>query len=261
VAACPLDCTQNGGHVTPMDQGPLEEALTTRLDAPAREWLDQVRRDVRRDPGAIATIFPAVGRHVGRAPVDPDTRPGDFHAWTLDAAARTMLLVALGSAVNGQLTALYRHGDSSERRGVLRALPFLPVEDAVGVPIVEDALRANDLYLIAAALSPYAFARLNDAAVAQAILKCVFVGVPLSGLAGIDQRVTPDVAGMLARYVHERVAAGRDVPDEVWPLIDRFTPTDELAAIEAELAHRNPDRQRAARRALAGRVASKANHS
>ncbi|MGH2855288.1 MAG: EboA domain-containing protein [Solirubrobacteraceae bacterium] len=224
--------------------------------APAGRWLDWARGEVERDPGAIATLFPAVGRAVGRAPLDPRARAGDVHAWTVDAAVRTLLLVALGPAVGGQLTPLYRHGDTAERCGILRALAFLSVEDAVGVPLVEDALRTNDLHLIAASLGPYAFARLDDAAVAQAVLKCVFVGVPLAGLAGVEERATPDMAGMLARYAHERVAAGRAVPDEVWPLIDRFPPSRELAAIEAELSHQEPGRRRAAQGALAGRAAA-----
>jgi hypothetical protein len=255
MARCAVGWAQGVGHVIPLDHHSLEQALAARIDAPSRRWLEQARSEVERDPGAIAAIFPAVGRAVGRAPLHPGARAGDVHAWTLDAAARTLLLVALGPAVGGEIALLYRHGDAAERCGVLRALAFLSVADAVGVPLVEDALRTNDLYLIAASLGAYAFARLDDAALAQAVLKCVFVGVPLAGLAGLQERATPALAGMLARYAHERVAAGRDVPGEVWPLVDRFGPSAELAAIEAELTHPEPDRRRAAQNALAGRAA------
>ena len=55
---------------------------------------------------------------------------------------------------------------------------------------------------------------------------------------------------MLAAFVHERVAAGRDIPAEVWDVIDRHPPVDELAAIEAERASRFADRREAAERAL-----------
>jgi hypothetical protein len=274
MARRPVGRTQGGGHVIPLDHRPLERALA-RIGAPSRRWLEEARREVQRDPGAIATIFPAVGRAVGRAPLDPRAPVGDVHAWTVDAAARTLLLVALGPAgdrlgrhslpshprIGQQLTPLYRHGDAAERCAVLRALAFLSVEDAVGVPLVEDALRTNDLYLIAAALGPYALARLDDAAVAQAVLKCVFVGVPLAGVAGLDERATPALAGMLARYAHERVAAGRAVPEEVWPLIDRFPPSPELAALEDELGHPQPDRRGAAQVALASRAGVPARDS
>jgi hypothetical protein len=244
--------TSLNGHL--LDHYPLEQTLTARVDAPARRWLEQAREEVARDPGALATIFPAVARTVGRAPLDPAARAGDVHAWTVDAAARTLLLVSLGPAVGGELALLYRHGDAAERCAILRALAFLAVDDSVGVPLVDDALRTNDLYLIAAALGPYALARLDDAALVQAVLKCVFVGVPLAGLAGLDERATPELAGALARYAQERVAAGRDVPGEIWPLIDRFQPAPELVAIEAELTRPEPDRRRAAQSALAGRA-------
>ena len=82
---------------------------------------------------------------------------------------------------------LYRHGDGEERRGVLRALA-LPgrstARSACG--LVEDALRTNDVRLIAAACGPYASAELDDDAIAQATLKCVFVGVPLGGFVGLE---------------------------------------------------------------------------
>jgi hypothetical protein len=51
--------------------------------------------------------------------------------------------------------------------------------------------------------------------------------------------------------VHERVAAGRDIPAEVWDVIDRNPPGAELAAIEAERSSEYPDRREAAARALA----------
>ena len=125
------------------------------------------------------------------------------------------------------------------------------VPDRYYVEGVDDAVRTNELGLIAAALGPYAFSHLDDDAVAQAVLKCVFVGIPLAGLEGLDARVTPHVSRMLAAFVHERVAAGRTVPADVWPVIDRFPPEDEFAEIVAELDHPVAERREAARAALA----------
>jgi hypothetical protein len=58
---------------------------------------------------------------------------------------------------------------------------------------------------------------------------------------------------MLAAFVHERVAAGRDVPAEVWIAIDRYPPDEEIRAIEAELSSPFDDRREAAARTLAAR--------
>lgn len=133
---------------------------------------------------------------------------------------------------------------------MLRALPFLALDREVGVALVEDALRTNDVRLIAAACGPYAAAELDDDAIAQATLKCVFVGVPLTGFVGLEDRLTPAIAAMLARFAHERVAAGRDVPDDIWTVVNDFPATAEVAAIEAELDHPDEGRSAAARRAL-----------
>lgn len=228
------------------------QALLDRLSPDQRTWLDDSVAAITAEAAAIRGRFPAVGRKVGRGLLDPDAEPGDLHAWTVDDAARLVLLDALGAALADELGDLYRHGDANERRGVLRSLAWLDIADAA-VTLVEDALRTNDLRLIAAALGPYAAEHLDDHAFAHAVLKAVFVGVPLHGIAGLDRRNSPELSRMLARYVHERVAAGREVPDEVWPLIDRYPPHEELRAIEAEAQHPVASRRDAARKALAGR--------
>jgi hypothetical protein len=236
--------------VNPIEPDSLERALAERLDDAAGERLAAARSEVAADPSRIAVIFPGVGRTVGRGPLTADADPGDPHSWTVADAARTLLLVSLGDAVDAEIQPLYRHGDGEERRGVLRALPFLAVDRAIGVALVEDALRTNDVRLIAAACGPYAAAELDDDAIAQATLKCVFVGVPLGGFVGLEERLTPEIAAMLTRFAHERVAAGRDVPDDIWKAVDLFPDPAGVAEIEAELDHPDEGRRAAARRAL-----------
>lgn len=224
---------------------------------------------VAADPAAVRTIFPAAGRIAGRGPVGgpgPGTPPAAGHPLfteTADGELRGRLLDALGDRAGAEIVALYRHGDAAERRGVLRWLGRLPdgpppaglPAAGVIVDLIGDALRSNDPRLVAAALSPWAVRHLDDHTLAQAVLKCVFLDIPLAGLSGLSDRAGSELARMLAGYAHERVAAGRAVPAEIWPLIDAFPPAAELAAIEAELDHPVADRRRAAAAALAGRAA------
>jgi hypothetical protein len=228
----------------------LWAALDDRVSPEALAWLRESVAAIEADAAAVRTRFPMAGRKVGRAPLDPDADADDVHAWTIDDAARTLLLVALGDGVEAELRDLYRFGDAAERRGLLRALRYLPVADRA-MDILDDAIRTNDTRLVAAALGRYATEHLDDAAYDQAVLKCVFIGVPIAPLDGLPGRATPETARMLAAFVHERVAAGRDIPAEVWDVIDRHPPAAELAAIEAERESEFADRREAAERALA----------
>ena len=232
--------------------------LWERLEPGPAGWLRERLADVGERPEAIRPVFPAVGRKIGRGPLDPEGSDDDVHAWTIDDAGRTLLLAGLGERAADELPDLYRFGDAAERRGLLRALPYLPIGDAA-LGLVDDAIRTNDTSLIAAALGPYATEHLDDAGYSQAVLKCVFSGIPIAPLDGIPERVTPDGARMLAAFVHERIAAGRDVPAEVWLVIDRHPPAAELQAIEAELESEVSDRRRAAIRTLEARSAKAAS--
>jgi hypothetical protein len=182
---------------------------------PDPEWLDTALRRVAAEPTAITRLFPAAGRRCGRAAL-PDA-PG----WTADDAARVLLLTSLPGEHATYAENLYRHGDAAERRAVLRALPLLPIDDA-GVPLLHDAIRTNDTRLVAAALGPYA-RHLDAAAWRQAVLKCVFSGVPLAAVADLDSRADSELTAMLAALAAERHAAGRDLPADATDLLHRLT--------------------------------------
>jgi hypothetical protein len=236
----------------PLDSAEVRNALAQRVDAEALAWLDEVCGRIADDANELIRHFPAAGRKLGRDTLDPDDSAEDVHAWTIDDAGRVLMLVAAGDHAEEQLPELYRFGDTAERRGILRALPYLPIGDR-GLKFADDAVRSNDTRLIAAALGPYATRYMPDEAYDHALLKCVFTEVPITPLHGVPERVTPNASRMLAALVHERIAAGRDIAAEVWPVIELHPPADELRAIEAELDSPYEDRRAAAERALAKR--------
>lgn len=185
---------------------------------PDPDWLDTALRRVATEPTAITRLFPAVGRRCGRAAL-PDA-PG----WTADDAARVLLLTSLPGEHAEYAERLYQHGDAAERRAVLRALPLLPI-GAAGVPLLHDAIRTNDTRLVAAALGRYAD-RLDQPAWRQAVLKCVFTGIPLSVVHRLDERADAELAVMLAGLAEERRAAGREMPADATGLLDRLSVSD-----------------------------------
>jgi hypothetical protein len=201
----------------------LRTALAGRVADPA--WLERALGRVAAEPAAIAVLFPAVGRRCGRESL-PDSGC-ELAGWSLDEAARVLLLTALplhGPALADEIRALYRYGDAAEKRAVLRALPRLDIGDG-GVELLHDAIRTNDPRLVAAALGPYA-RRLDGPAWRQAVLKCVFMGIPLRLVDGLADRADGELARMLAGLAEERRAAGRTMPADATTLLDRLTRTE-----------------------------------
>ncbi|HZB33511.1 MAG TPA: EboA domain-containing protein [Streptosporangiaceae bacterium] len=207
---------------TTMDE--VTAALARHLTDDGAAWLAAARARVSGEPAAIEVLFPAAGRHCGRGRIEEPAG-----GWTVDDAARTVLIAELpltGPALTETIEGLYRYGDAGEKRGVLRALsvvdPVMKLGES-GVPLLRDALRTNDTRLIAAALGPYGARHLDAAAYRQGVLKCLFTGIPLADIAGLDRRVDDELVRMMSDFAQERIAAGRVVPDDVW----RFVPSPE----------------------------------
>jgi sugar phosphate isomerase/epimerase len=195
----------------------------SRVDHP---WLVEAEQKVRRDPATVAALFPAVGRKVGRAPLRPETDPQGLVHGTVDDLARTRLLAVLAEVLDGgklaeEIAQLYRYGDDAERRGVLRGLAALPAATvATGLELVKDALRANDIRLVAAAMGDFSARHLDAHSWRHGVLKCLFVGVPLAAVSELDSRADAELVRMVGDYAEERRAAGREVPADAVSLLE-----------------------------------------
>lgn len=212
--------------------GPRESSLHSALPTPSapptsdrrvmHPWTARAAEDVRADATRAARLFASAGREVGREPLSADP-----FAPTADDAARAAIVAALADsgADPAVAAALYRRGDDAERRGVLRGLDAIaapaPAWRDAGVDLVVDALRANDTRLVAAALGSFAATHLDDHAWRHGVLKCVFLGIPLSVVAELDARADDELSAMAARFAEERRAAGRAVPDDLTLLLAR----------------------------------------
>ncbi|MGY1438898.1 EboA domain-containing protein [Streptomyces reniochalinae] len=198
----------------------LRTGLELRLTADARAWLhlalseaaDAGEHDQARGLPPWERHFVTAGRRCHTTQQQQGSSPDPVDA------ARVLILHAAAPGTDA-VVALYRRGSADERRAVLLALPHLDPPPAAGAALglVEDALRTNDTRLVAAALGPYAAAHLDAHQWRHGILKCLFTGVPLAAVTGLEHRAAGDgeLARMLEDYARERTAAGRAVPEDL----------------------------------------------
>ncbi|WP_083927480.1 EboA domain-containing protein [Nocardiopsis prasina] len=200
------------------------------LEEDARTRLAALRAEVAEHPERVAVLFPAAARRVARG-AGPSGDPTGAEGPTLDDLVRADLLRVLAQALSpgdlaGEVNALYEYGDAEERRAVLHGLDRLDTREpevaATARRLLADALRTNDTRLVAAAAASGTQALLDDHAWRQTVLKCLFVGVPLRLVAGVDERADAELARMCADFARERERAGRAVPADVHRVLERF---------------------------------------
>lgn len=200
------------------------------LDDKARSVLEALCAQVADRPSRVAVLFPAVGRRVARGP-GPSGDPTGTLGPTLEDLARIELVRTVVGALSPtdaatEITDLYGYGDADEKRAVLHGLHLLEgtVPEVAGTvrDLLADALRTNDTRLVAAAAASCAQSLLDDHAWRQTVLKCLFVGVPLRLVAGLDTRADLELARMCADFAHERSAADRAVPADARLVLGRF---------------------------------------
>ncbi|GAB3963325.1 EboA domain-containing protein [Actinoallomurus acanthiterrae] len=195
----------------------IRDRLADLLSPAAMRWAEESCATVAAHPPALFELSAAAGLRCGRAPLGCD-----LPDWTADDAVRALMLCSLpldGLELVETVATVYRHGDTLERRAVLRALPLLAVGDQA-VPLVRDALRTNDPRLVAVALGPYAAEHLDQRSWRDGVLKCLFMGVPLAVVAGLDRRGDPELIRMFRDHASERTAAGRSVPTDLRLFLD-----------------------------------------
>ena len=216
------------------------------------DWLRDVAEAlVGGAPAASATCAPAfvaASRRLGREalaagpPLDGPDDPLPTDGWSIDDAGRAALLVAAAAGSPGELAdlidELYRHGDSREKRGVVRSLSLLP-DGGRFAAIALDSGRTNesDLFAALACGNPFPARHYPELEWNKLVMKAAFVGAPLSAIVGLDRRANPELARMGMDYVSEQEAAGRRFPPDIWLLVAPHATPAALARMIGYLNH------------------------
>jgi hypothetical protein len=217
----------------------LQSWLSSRLSSEALSWLNaaisdlcQVRQEFSEQ--AFFMAFSSLPRRVGKHDLGLTAAelaqadalcPGWYpKAWSVEQAARSLLLLSLPQAEAGSLNKLlenlYVTAGISEAVALHQTLPLLPHGDCYQYWALE-GLRSHitAVFNAVALWNPYPARHFDEAAWNQLVLKAIFVGSPLHPIWGLDERANPELARMLIDYVHERWAAHREVTPELWRLV------------------------------------------
>ncbi len=224
----------------------MSEAATTlvrawllrQLDAKQSAWLDEQLAALRKDAAdsALDIALGMIPRRLGKAELalaDADLAaaheavPGwDPRGWGVAEAARILALLSLpaaGKPFAERFRSLCSTADVAELATLYRGLPLYP-DPAALEPQVGEGLRTNMRVVFEAIAhrNPYPKAHFDDHRWNHMVLKALFIGSPLAPIQGLDERANPQLARIMLDFAHERWAAHRPVPFEIWRCVGPF---------------------------------------
>ncbi len=244
----------------------LSAWLQQRLPAAGQTWLEEKLDAVRTgDRKTLFLSFGLVPRKLGKADLNltptelksaSSSRPGwDPRFWTVDQAARTLLVLKFGvdsaEGLVSVLDQLFAAGEVQELIALYQGLPLYAHQPAHQLRCAE-GMRTNipAVFTAIAHRNPFPSEQLTDDQWNQLILKSLFIGVSLDQIVGIDRRTNAKLAAMLTDFARERRAAGRPVPLELWRCVAPFASDAALGELEQALKSGRPDERTAAALAL-----------
>jgi hypothetical protein len=179
------------------------------------------------NPKELALAFVMTPRFVSKAKVENPKSIIEGWNWqdyTLEKLVR-IYFICLISEQEGvsQLDLLFDTAEINEAVALHAALP------AVKNPThfllrATDAVRSNmgSVFESIAFENPYPSLYFSELAWNQMVLKCIFNDKAIHRIYGLENRANQALADTLSDFAHERWAAGRRVPSQVWRLVPKF---------------------------------------
>jgi hypothetical protein len=239
----------------------IESWLAMRLDPAAAAWVRDRQGVIRLgDRKCLYLAFGMAPRKVGKLGLTDEellaankTRPGwNPHGWSVDQLTRSLFLLSLPTMEAAEFVAvldqLFGAGEVGELVAMYQTLPLLPNPSAHVLRAAE-GIRTNikAVFCAVAHQNPYPAEQFTDDQWNQMVLKCQFIGVPMSPIVGLDQRANPHLSAMVVDFVHERWAAKRPVAPDMWRCVGRHADARALADLNQVLTSgSNVERQAAA---------------
>lgn len=233
------------------------------------EWLRQKQELLRQESDLSRNFFLAFGmvpRYTGKDLIKLDKNDLEIAyylrngltptGWTTDQVARILLVLSLPYENKEQflniLTQLYATADVGEQTALYLGLSLFPYPEDFKSRASEGIRTNMTVVFNAIALdNPYPAEYMDEAAWNQMVLKAIFVGSPLHRIQGLDKRANVPLANTLSDFAHERWAAKRPVPVELWRPVGPFINEQILPDIKALFASGDTMQQTAAALACA----------
>jgi len=210
----------------------LRRWLKRTLQAGAVQWLDAEidRQRDAVDERRLGMALGLVGRRIGRTELALSA--GDLAAaqalhrrwrpnmWGTDEAARVALLLATWTgdeaAFAARVDRLCATGELTEHVAALKGFAVFPAPASL-LSRARAAVRSSmqPPFEAIACHNPYPADHFDEAVYNQMVVKCVFSGVPIETVVGLDERRSAELVRMMRDLVSERRAAGRLLPDAV----------------------------------------------
>lgn len=245
----------------------LQTWLRRHLSAENLAWIeDGIRATHSGNRRTFSLTFSMASRRLGKADLEPKAedllaadgaRPGwNPSRWTVDQAARTLLVLALPSQDADEfvttLDRLFAAADVGELVALYQSLPLLPHPERHVLRAAE-GIRTNmkSVFEAVAHRNPYPSEQLAEGPWNQMVLKSLFIGSQLDPIVGLDRRMNPDLTRMLWDYSCERRAAKRSINPELWRCIGPFADDVMITEMTSVLRTGDPLERQGAALALA----------
>jgi hypothetical protein len=171
--------------------------------------------------------------------------------WTVDQATRVLLALGLPHQSEDEfvriLNLVFSAAEVGELTALYLSLPVLPYPERHRERAAE-GVRSNitAAFEAVALRNPYPAGYLSQEAWNQLVMKAIFVGAPIGEIYGLEERANERLAQTLSDFAHERWAAGRAVPPELWRLVGPFIEEQTLPDLKRLFGADDPVQHRAA---------------
>ncbi|MCE7061354.1 EboA domain-containing protein [Dyadobacter sp. CY343] len=222
------------------------------------EWLEQKGTSA---PLELMTAFVAAPRFLSKKIIETTDEdkwelntevPGfSVENWSLVRLSRVWLVTQLDPSDKEEyvknVDTLFDTAEMNELVALYSALPLLSYPEQ-WLFRATDAVRSNMGFVFDAIAfhNPYPEKHFNELAWNQLVLKTIFNDKPIHLIEGLQNRMNEKLAVTLSDFAHERWAAGRSVPPQVWRLVSRYMTPTILADMQYLFNSENREDQKAA---------------
>jgi len=234
--------------------------IKRHINLEAWHWL-QGKADNADNLLAFNSAFAAVSRHTGRQAIcitpaekqaiEAQRKNLQIASWSIDKLARVWLLMQIKNVdveiYKSRIEALFPSAEMNELVALYAALPIFTFPEIWKLRCAE-GIRSNIETVLQAIIcqNPYPSEQLDELAWNQLVLKAFFTNQNIHLIIGLDERVNQKLADTLIDFAHERWAAGRKVPLQLWRCVGGFINASNFETIQKLSICSDLDQQKAA---------------